>query len=497
MTAPGGLLDFFALEAAEHLDRLDAVASGTGTPDADALHRHARALRGSATMAKVPVVAELAAALERVAKATRDGGAPWGAGQRSAIVSAVDELRKLVRLLKTLGPDDTARAGALAAELDAFVPRLTPRNSAAVAASSAAFVATEAKALEVALAMIASRPDDAAGVPSLADRVNRVRGVAALKEFPAVADVVEGIERVVRSAERGAGLTSTGHAVLRAAAEALRDAGLSLAAAEAPAAGTPAFLAFSAALDAFEGQAKDDDRIVPIAELFPADGLGVVDAASAPPTTPAQRFRLEAVSLAEHLRRCLADGTSAQGPVAQERAGRELRRAMRALELVATSFGEQHVARFVAAATEAAVQLEPSALASVGAAARLLSDPTSTASQIAEQLGGTAPVVAPPAVPPPATPAVVPPTSAPAATNGLQALLAQGLAGLGAIETTPLVAPVDIADATVVPIERLVYRGRAALARAQELRDRIKARGTAGTEELDELFDLLDLVATE
>ena len=46
----------------------------------------------------------------------------------------------------------------------------------------------------------------------------------------------------------------------------------------------------------------------------------------------------------------------------------------------------------------------------------------------------------------------------------------------------------------VVPIESLLYEGRSALGRALELRDEIRRGGGApSTEQLDELFDLLDL----
>ena len=47
---PSGVVDFFAIEAGEYLDRLDALLRHATTdqpPDADALGRPARALRGS------------------------------------------------------------------------------------------------------------------------------------------------------------------------------------------------------------------------------------------------------------------------------------------------------------------------------------------------------------------------------------------------------------------------------------------------------------------
>ena len=61
--SPVGFLDFFVLEASDYIDQLDAqLKAGGGGLDADALQRAARALRGSATMAKLPAFAEMAAA---------------------------------------------------------------------------------------------------------------------------------------------------------------------------------------------------------------------------------------------------------------------------------------------------------------------------------------------------------------------------------------------------------------------------------------------------
>ena len=75
MTSPVGLLDFFILEAGDSIDRLDAAISGAATsaPDIDVLLRHSRTLRGSSTMARQNGMAEVAAGIERVARALRDG----------------------------------------------------------------------------------------------------------------------------------------------------------------------------------------------------------------------------------------------------------------------------------------------------------------------------------------------------------------------------------------------------------------------------------------
>jgi chemotaxis protein histidine kinase CheA len=50
----------------------------------------------------------------------------------------------------------------------------------------------------------------------------------------------------------------------------------------------------------------------------------------------------------------------------------------------------------------------------------------------------------------------------------------------------------------VLPVEQLLYRGRAALDRAREIGSRIRAeKRTPAEQEMTELFDLLDLAATE
>ncbi len=80
----------------------------------------------------------------------------------------------------------------------------------------------------------------------------------------------------------------------------------------------------------------------------------------------------------------------------------------------------------------------------------------------------------------------------------LRALLTQHFDSIN--DAPRISAPVLAIAAThdvVVPIEQLLYRGRAALTRAAEIRDDIRARGTAAPELLDELFALLDLALVE
>lgn len=81
--------------------------------------------------------------------------------------------------------------------------------------------------------------------------------------------------------------------------------------------------------------------------------------------------------------------------------------------------------------------------------------------------------------------------------SALHALLESGIAGLEQLDSEPFSPPADIDDPPVA-IEDLLYSGRAALERAIEVRDIIRARGGASTQdELEEIFDLLDLAAND
>jgi hypothetical protein len=57
---------------------------------------------------------------------------------------------------------------------------------------------------------------------------------------------------------------------------------------------------------------------------------------------------------------------------------------------------------------------------------------------------------------------------------------------------------VDLPEQPLVPIDALLYRGRAAIERAIELREEIRRQGAAASADtMAELFDLLDLALAE
>src|SRR5690242_11491301 len=96
-----GFLDFFILEASEYVEQLDGilarVSATGGAVDAEALVRNARALRGSATMAKLTPFADLATALERVGRTLREGSLAWSPAIAGTLVATIDDLKILIR----------------------------------------------------------------------------------------------------------------------------------------------------------------------------------------------------------------------------------------------------------------------------------------------------------------------------------------------------------------------------------------------------------------
>ena len=72
------LLSFFTLEASEYVERLDGVLAraAQGPPALEAFLTDARALRGSATMARQGAIADVAGELERVAKSLQAAQIP-------------------------------------------------------------------------------------------------------------------------------------------------------------------------------------------------------------------------------------------------------------------------------------------------------------------------------------------------------------------------------------------------------------------------------------
>lgn len=581
MTAPTpvGFLDFFVLEASDYIEQLDGqlLAGGSGEPDAEALQRAARALRGSATMARLPAFAEMAAGIERVGRALRERSLAWDPALRGVLVATVDDCKLLLRNVRTWGPADDARARARVNELTRSAPAraATPAASAATTGHDS-YLATESANIGAGLELLATRPSDRDAANNVLGRVRALRGIATVKDHAMLADVLEASEQAAHPLELGEQTLSAERiAVLRAAATLLRSVSATMRSGAAIDPVGPEVARFAAALESMQERETGAERVVPIANLFFEDGgPTLLEAAANPPTSPAERFRLEVVSQGEHLRRLVNDARGVRDELARERVRRALRQALKSLRLAAESFGEPDVAHFVASHNDALARLDARALDSLDEVAGLLAQPGGAAGSLNERLaalrikrGDTppnstlpssvaathaastpnapaapapqsppesgsapapasraaaystpsgmmtpisgAPIIAAPAeLPPPQAPRPTPAGSArvnpmrnPTPSTGaaaLGALLDRGIRSLGTLPQTPLSSPVTLADQPPVPIDVLLYRGRAAIERAREIRDAIqRSGGAADAETLGELYDLLDLALTD
>lgn len=561
MTGSPELLEFYLVEATEYLDALDQMVAGTGSsPDANALIATARALRGSSSMAKVAPIESIAMTVEQLAHGLRDGEVRWTLDLYRALRDTVDDLRFLVRAVRTWGEREAARAEARLSELQRFIPGAAPRAAAPDAAATApVFIALQSSAIAAELDAFVANPRHRRALDDALTRARTMRGVAGIGDFPPLADVADAIDRAARALMPDAPLASTDVELFRSAAEVLRQTSSRLREGRPADPRAPAVARFAhavSALTAHSAPAADAAPVVRIDELFYADqGPHILQRSASPPTTRAQRFRDEMVARAEHLRRLVADARTVRDPAGEARAERVLRDALLELQSVAASFDVHQVASFFGEAAREDSLLAPSLLDAIDGGALLLIAPGESVDEIERRLAvlersrratpivtppvvtplaervplvtpstATPPVMAPPVMAPtvaaPPTAAVSPATSrgetegraplrptataptprrAPATPTGreLQDLLQEGLAGFQSLDDEPLSVPARLDEDDIVPIESLLYRGQSAIVRAIEARDEMRARGHTDDATLQEIFDLLDLAQAE
>src|SRR5262245_39075603 len=228
MSQPRGMNEFFAMEAGEYLERLDALVSPATPPNPKEFIRLSRALRGSALMASHQPIAAAAAGLESLARAVSESRRSWDAGTRQIAVRSIDDLKILIRKLASWGPADEQKARSIANELEhtagtaAMVTRAVP---AVQDAGTRAFVAREGAAVASALDRASRTLSENPGAPDLLQPVLRVmqplRGLAALAELPPLPDLLDGIERAAAEIVRRKQSVRGAAALLHAGAQAL------------------------------------------------------------------------------------------------------------------------------------------------------------------------------------------------------------------------------------------------------------------------------------
>jgi len=426
MTTPGapqplGMSDFFALEAGEYLDRLDALiqAPSPTPPAADELVRLARALRGSALMASQQAIARAAMGLEALARGVREGRRQWDAATKQIATRAVDDLKIFVRNAATWTAADTAKAEALASQLEQLGGRPSAQIRAAEAmgldAGARAFVAREGAAIASALdrAGRALRTNPMAHDPlqGVLKALQPLRGLAALNDLPPLPDLLEGIEQAIGELNRtgsapppGAGDTIA--ELFQMAATAIAHAAREVAERGRPDPESAEFRKFAGLLVQFMESEPD---------IVAIETVGTIVRRGTPPAgaseRPAQLGRLELVSHGEHLRQAADSLERAPSATQRELRAHTLAGTFRALGAAGGGAVAERVAEFAQAAREAvtsgiAVNQPALFAAELRKAGEILSasgtgDETATAALAAvtlavRRLGGAEPAPAPP-----------------------------------------------------------------------------------------------------
>ena len=549
---PLGMTDFFALEAGEYLDRLDALLQAPATPAGDELVRLTRALRGSALMANQQPIARAAMGFEALARGIREGRRPWDAATKQVAIRAVDDIKIFVRRAGGWTAADTAKAEALAAQLEQMGGRPSGAASQVRAAEAMgldagarAFVAREgaaiASALDRAGRVLRTNPLAHDPLQQILKAIQPLRGLAALNDLPPLPDLLEGIERAIGELERTTGSPPPAWGAMIAELFQMAATSIAHAAREVAERGRPdpesaEFRRFAGLLVKFMDSEPD---VVPIESVATIVQRGTV--ATARPSTLG---RLELVSHGEHLRQAADSLERAPSATQRELRAHTLAGTFRVLGAAGGGPLGERVAEFAQAAREAvstgiavnqaarfAIELRKagdilsasgssddassaSALAAVTAAIRQLSDPAAApapppAAPAAPLAAPVAPVFSTPAdrarrsAPVPEPPSPIGAESATDIAGSWMVYQRMVAAGVGPASLEELVGGTPghrprgnggEPAPEVIDIRSLLYKGTRARERAQELREAAKrASGDSLRAIIDEVCDLVVL----
>src|SRR5690348_4708810 len=356
---PLGMSDFFALEAGEYLERLDGLLATGDSPSADEIVRLARALRGSALMANQHAIARTAAGLEALARAVREGRRAWDPQTQQLAVRGVDDLKIFVRRAGSWTDADTAKAEALAAELEQVGGRPSAQIRAVEAlgldAGARAFVAREgaaiAGALERAAQALRANPVAHDPLPHVMRAIQPLRGLAALADLPPLPDLLEGIERAIGELSRS-GLqppASVGE-LFQVAGSAIARAAREVAERGRPDPEGADFRQFAGLLVRFMESEPD---AVSIGSLYYSDSGPHIVSRGVPAARPSTLGKLELVSHGEHLRQAADSLERAPSATQRELRAHTLATTFRALSSAGGGALADRVAEFALAAREA------------------------------------------------------------------------------------------------------------------------------------------------
>jgi chemotaxis protein histidine kinase CheA len=466
------LSEYFALEAGEFLDQMEALLAGSDRPDPVRFFRLARGVRGSAQLAGASAIAEVAERLEDGARAIRDGLLQWTPEVRDRARRTADDLRALVERHGQWGAAEDQRA---AAASERWSDVGGGRRGEAPAGGDALFafvrreIAGVVAEMDRALADLSAAPEGREPLRVVLRRMRPVRGVAGMEALAPVLEVLEGIEDAAHEVMgRTSEVTPEERELRGAGAAALRAAATSLEGGRAPGE-SPELVAFRDLRDRVEeaSAAGDDAEVVPVTRLFADEaGAHLVSSPMAPVPSgdgmspEVESFlRIEATGFLDR-----AEGLLAGQQPRPRRFGRTAREVADLAASVRDLAGTYGVAGLAAASELAANRLR---------AAGTPEEARDALRQLRHALPGAPP----------------PPVSAAPAPSAVAESVEEVPASAGA-------APRADKEG-VVPVETLFYAPDDALREALALRARIEqlagGRGTPLGEAVDELFGLVEL----
>jgi len=200
--------DYFAREAGDYLDSLDRTVDGLdhGAVAPTELHRLARALRGSAQMAREDGITQVGTALEAVARAVAESQVGWSPDLSGRVRQTLQDVRALL----TAEPASAATTvnGALA-RLAGVAPAASRAPAPGVADADGqfqAFAARESAAvlatIESALQGIGANAMDREPLKAVLRRQRALMGAARLPSIPLLAEALTAVDEVTRLVAR-------------------------------------------------------------------------------------------------------------------------------------------------------------------------------------------------------------------------------------------------------------------------------------------------------
>jgi HPt (histidine-containing phosphotransfer) domain-containing protein len=194
--------EFFAREAGDYLRQLEPLIGGS-VPSGETLVRLARALRGAAMLAGPRTFTDAARELEQLARLLRDGSRGWDE-IAPAVRRAVEGLGRLVGVAAAWDEERDREAASLAEELRhaAGAPRAAAAPSPGDPREWRVFVAREAGAVAGAAELAARALAGAAAVPhqrlaAVSRAMRSLRGVADLTELAPLQELLDALDAAV------------------------------------------------------------------------------------------------------------------------------------------------------------------------------------------------------------------------------------------------------------------------------------------------------------